>query len=124
MLPEIGDQKGAVGPRDGALETRRVVGVAGHDIRPRRGQRTRLVGIGLARDRTHREPPFGVGENGTHKAPALRSGGSDDGDGLLRWHVWISFSRNRHAGRRCHAAVRRGWSLIKSGSVPGRTASF
>jgi hypothetical protein len=37
VLPEVRDQEGAVGAREGALEARRVVGVAGHDLRARRG---------------------------------------------------------------------------------------
>ena len=55
--------------------------------RARRSQRTRLVGIRLARDRTRCEASFGVGEDRAYEATALRSGGADDGDGLLVGHV-------------------------------------
>ena len=81
-----------MGASEGALEARRVVGIAGHDLRTGCGQSPRLVGVGLARDRTHGKPPFGIGEDGAREAPALRSGGADDGDGLLVGHVSLSLS--------------------------------
>ena len=80
---------------EGALEARRVVGIAGHDLRTGCGQGTRLVGVGLARDRTHGKPALGIGEDGAHQPSALHAGRADDGDGLLVGHVSISFSNHR-----------------------------
>jgi len=58
-----------MGAGEGALEARRVVGIAGHDLRAGCGQGTRLVGVGLARDRTQGKPPFGIGEDSARPPP-------------------------------------------------------
>lgn len=81
--------------RERALEACRIVGVAGHDFRARHRQRSRLVGIGLACNRTRREAPFGIGQDRADEAAPLRAGGADDRDDLLLCHLSIFLSRER-----------------------------
>ena len=60
-----------------------MIGIAGDDLDAQIGERLRLVGIRLARDRACGEGAVLVGGNGARQAAALRACGSDDGNDLL-----------------------------------------
>src|SRR5262245_29027458 len=90
MRPEKRHAIRPVRPRERPLETGLVVDVAGHNLRPERGKRARLLRFRIAHNRSGGESAVGVVDDGSDESPALRAGGAEDGNdflahGMLGW---------------------------------------
>jgi hypothetical protein len=87
VFPEVGQEKGAVRAFKGSAQRRRIVGIAGYDIGSGCAQRLCLLRLGIPGDSTYRERAAAVIQDGSNQSPALRSRGSDYGNGFLPWHI-------------------------------------
>ncbi len=121
VLPEVGDEVGAVRAGERPGEARLIVEIGGDDLRAGARERDRLVGSGVAGQGPGRETALRIVEDGPHEAVALRAGGADDGDDFVLRHgpapFWLGrgmtvIPRARASLRlplpRASAAMRRG----------------
>jgi hypothetical protein len=105
VLPERGDEEGAVRALQCRGQAGLVVEVRGHDLGAAVGQCLGGVGVRPPGERAEGEPPGRVVKDGTRQATTLLTGGAHYGDDLLVGHrdqlpVWSATGGSGHAPRK------------------------